>query len=468
MKKYIRTLFLVPIVLLAFACDFGDTNIDPAKLSDVDVALILPSAEAQTARNIGAIAGRISGAIMQHYTGVDAQPEGYSNYIIDQNTMDTFWRFGLYAGAMKDCDDIITRAQNENFPHYEGVAKVLMAQNLAMATNFWGDVPYTQGFQGAELIQVPYDNQEVVYNQILQLLDESITLLSGPNGGRAVGTDDLIFAGDVSKWIKTARSLKIRYLVQLTKRSGSDAWDEINELANTGIIETIADTPTFYFDPNFNNSHPIAGYGLDRPGQLVVGQYMVDLMLEYEDPRFDKVTKLSNDQYLFYDSNDPNLFWAQFDSPQPLITPSEIQFDLAEAALVKGDHEGANMNYRKAIVLSMEFMGIDQEEIDVYLTNVPTISSENSLEGNLENLITQKYMSFYGVSSIEAWNDYRRTGFPAITPPSTASSSLNPSLVIPRRIVYTITEKNTNSEEVNAAIANQNGELMDVDTWIYK
>jgi hypothetical protein len=468
MKKYIRTLLVVPIVIFTFACDFGDTNVDPSKLSEVDVALILPSAEAQTARNIGAIGGRISGTIMQHYTGVDAQPEGYSNYIIDQNTMDTFWRFGLYAGAMKDCDDIITKSKAENFPHYEGVAKILMAQNLAMATNFWGDVPYTQGFQGASLIQVPYDNQEVVYSQILQLLDEGISLLSGPDEGRGIGNEDLIFRGNSSKWVKTARSLKIRYLVQLSKIPGFNTWQEVNQLANSGILETLEDTPVFYFDPNFNNSHPIAGYGLDRPGQLVVSEFLVDLMLEYKDPRFDKVTKLSNNQYLFYDKNDPSLFWAQFDSPQPYISLSEIQFDLAEAALVNGEYEVANLNYRQAISSSMEFMKVDMQDIEMYLENIPSISDDNAMEDNMRNLITQKYMSLYGASSIEAWNDFRRTGFPEISPPSTASSSLNPSLVIPRRIVYPTTEKNTNLKEVNAAISNQGGELMDVNTWIYK
>ncbi|MBT9395204.1 SusD/RagB family nutrient-binding outer membrane lipoprotein [Hymenobacter sp. NST-14] len=64
----------------------------------------------------------------------------------------------------------------------------------------------------------------------------------------------------------------------------------------------------------------------------------------------------------------------------------------------------------------------------------------------LQNIITQKYISFFVYQSIEAYNDYRRTGFPTLQNPKN-------SVFFPRRFPYPQSEIATNKDNVpNATI----------------
>ena len=187
MKKL--TLLLSVILLIQTGCDFGDINSDPTRVSEASLTEMLPVALTQSARNIASIGGRVAGTAAQHWTGISAQPEGYTNYLIDENTLTSFWETGLYAGAMKDCALIMEQAAEAGQPYYEGIARVLMAFNLGIATSFWGDVPYSEALQGSESLKAAYDSQELVYESIQTLLDEAIVLFESNAvvGGPSVG-----------------------------------------------------------------------------------------------------------------------------------------------------------------------------------------------------------------------------------------------------------------------------------------
>ena len=84
-----------------------------------------------------------------------------------------------------------------------------------------------------------------------------------------------------------------------------------------------------------------------------------------------------------------------------------------------------------------------------------------------EVVITEKYKSLYGNAPVEAWVDYRRTGYPELTPNPDAVPSLNPSGIIPRRFLYPISERITNEVNYEAAISGQGGHLQDDDLWAF-
>lgn len=192
--------YLFPILLILAAlpaCDFGELNVDPTRQSDAGLNEIQPSAIAQSARNILSIGGRVTGTVVQHFTGIEAQPLSYTTYLIDEQTLTTFWETGLYVGAMKDCALLVEKAQAENQPNYEGIAKVLMAFNLGIATSYWGDVPYSQALQGTASLKSPYDTQEAIDQSIQQLLDEAIAAFGAEPAIGGPAGDDLIFGGDM-------------------------------------------------------------------------------------------------------------------------------------------------------------------------------------------------------------------------------------------------------------------------------
>jgi hypothetical protein len=427
---------------------------------------MLPVAIVQTARNIGAIGGRVVGTVIQHWTGTSAQPESYTSYLIDEQTLSTFWETGLYAGAMKDCALIIELAGDKGQPYYEGIARVLMAHNLGIATSFWGDVPYSEALKGSESLKAAYDTQESVYESIQQLLDQAIVLFeSAPVVGRPAG-DDLIFGGDAALWRKTAYALKARYTMHLTRRN-ADAAAQALELIDSAFASSDLQ-PAFPFGTTNNESNPIPLFGKERPNQMEVGSFLVDLMSSKNDPRRFKYWVESNGQYLFYQYNNPNLARAQQNSPLSLITYTEIMFLKAEAYLRTGEVNLASQTYSFALIHSMQELGISSEQYNPYLAANAGFGSLTEFEDRLRRIITQKHTALYGLDPNETWVDYRRTGYPVLEVPQNATSSFNPSLVIPRRFLYPISERTTNLENYQAAIDRQGGHLMDVDLWAFK
>jgi hypothetical protein len=123
------------------------------------------------------------------------------------------------------------------------------------------------------------------------------------------------------------------------------------------------------------------------------------------------------------------------EAPIRLLTNFQVNFILAEAVLTLGIPGDANAYYQAGIKASMQKVGMTTAEIDNYFVTNPavvTLSGTNS--DQLNQIITQKYIAWIG-NGIEAFNDYRRTGFPVLTLPLNAVGD-NPNEV-PKRLPYT-------------------------------
>ncbi len=467
LNKFYNVIMVVGTISLLLSCDFGDMNIDPTTLPDVGADLILPSAQAQTARNMGSSGARVSGVVVQHLQGIDAQPLAYNDYLIDENTLDTYWRTGLYAGAMKDCKIIIEKGQTLNIPHYTGIAKILLAVNLGIGTSFWGEIPYSDAFDGSSDIDIEYDSQELIYQTIQNLLDEAIAELNLPPGDLKPGGDDLIYNGNPALWIGTARALKARYYLHLVNVDGDAANKALTALSGGTIFSNEVE-PAFRFGATENEANPIALYGSQRPNQLALNQTFLNLLDARNDPRKEKYGVLTNGNYLLYNrDNGDDLFWGRFESPMPLISYSELLFIQAEANIRLGKDDRANTKYQSAVTANLEKVGVGSSEIASYLADLADLTVLASNEEKLAALLEQKYIAMFGQGTLEAWVDYRRTGYPELEPSSGASESFNPTKVIPRRYLYPFSERQTNPMNVDDAINRQGGHLLDNALWAY-
>ncbi|MBR06272.1 MAG: SusD/RagB family nutrient-binding outer membrane lipoprotein [Rickettsiales bacterium] len=470
MMKTIKIFGLASFILLN-SCDFGDTNIDPSKLDDVEVSQILPAAEAQTARNMGSVGARVSGVVIQHFKGIADQPLAYNTYLIDENALDDYWVGGLYAGAMKDCQIIIEKGESQDIPHYVGIAKILMSINLGIATSFWGDIPYSEALKGFDQLKPTYDSQEAIYETIQTLLDEAIEDLNQEGGEFTPGKDDLIYEGNRALWLGTARALKARYYMHLVKRNPNAS---VNALTVLGAGTIYANTvqPEFPFGPIQNEANPIAYYGEDRAGQIAMNPFLLDLLDTKDDPRKQFYTRVVNGNNVIYVRNDKedavtDLYWGQFDSPMPLISYSELLFIRAEANLRAGIATLAQSNLNNAVRANMEVLGVDEADIQSYITSHLDLASLTD-EQKLAKIMEEKFVAMFGQGAIECWVDYRRTGYPELDPATDASESFNPSKVIPQRYLYPISERSTNRENMEEAVSRQGGHLLDQTLWAFQ
>ena len=463
MKKVkLFILMFVAGVFVTTSCEFGDINVDPTALAEASLKDQLPVALGQTVFNVGASGARGNGLFMQHFFGVEAQQQQMMNYVIDDNTFNNFWSFGLYgAGAMLDCKLIIDQGTEQEQPHYVGIGKVLMAINLGLATQCWGDVPYSEAFkgeEGEENFKPAFDTQESVYASIQTLLDEGIAELQKPAVAGGPAGDDLIYGGNAAGWIQTAYGLKARYFMHLVKRDNGAADKALAALGNSYKSNADESMFTNFGTLGANDANPYGQFGAQRPNTLAISPTFSDHLASKSDPR--QSSFMSGDA--FYTGPD-GLFWSSYTSPLPLLSYTEVKFLEAEAQFRKGNAANAGAALTAGITANMDQLGIDPADYAAYVTTYGATSGIT-----LERIITEKWTALYAQGEFEVWTDYRRTGFPTLTPNPNGVNGANPSGVIPRRWIYPIDERSSNTDNMNAAISRQGGEKLDVAMWAFK
>lgn len=305
-----------------------------------------------------------------------------------------------------------------------GVAEIMMAYNLAIATDGWGEVPYTEAFKGLDNINPTFDKQSSLYPEIQRLLNAGIEDL---NQATVIhGNKDYIYAGDKALWIKSAYALKARFALRLTKINGVQA-----------AQEALAAIPNAY--TSIDDAMLLGGFIIDLPGSNPWGEFwywrdhlsvsttIFDLMTERNDPRASA----------YFSSTDPadiapigaadqvqggysqSLFtsgWDAMASPILMFTFHELKFIEAEAKFRVGDATWTTA-LQEAIQASFDFVGVEGAA-DYYTNEVaPKLTAGNELK----EILTQKYIAFFDREAIEAYNDYRRTGFPEMKNPNNAT-----------------------------------------------
>ncbi len=469
----IKILTLVFLLLLGSfsACDFGDTNIDPTRPADAPLNLVLPSIQAQIAYNQVANPARVTGLIMQYFAGLDAQQLAYQNYNITEIEFNNYWRTGFYAALLNNCKAVIDKADAENNPYYAGIAKIVQANGLGMTTVMFGDIPFSEAILGSDNLKPAYDTQEQIFTTIQSILDDAISDLSTAayTSPAPPASDDLVFGGNTAQWIATARALKARYHIALTRRNGNAASDALAAI-NAGAINSAAGEPNYPFETAQNGANPYFLFGQQRPNTMGIRGVFETTLTDNNDPRANAIYVLSGDGTPFYyQAGNTDLYWSQANAIVPMISYEEVKFIEAEALLRTGSADANVLAAMEAgIRANMTKLGVSTADADTYVTANVNFTGLTTTEEKLEKLIGEKYICLYGQGHLEAWTDYRRTGYPALTPVASDGGGLNPGSQIPRRYIYPISERQTNEVNVEAAKTRQGGDLMNVNLWAFE
>lgn len=446
MKKFniILTILLVAIVIVTGSCKKWidpDINTDPNKPTDVTINGILPAAQAGMGYTAGGDLKYAASIWMQQMAGGANQPLAYDRYVFTQSDVDNLWKWNLYAGPMMDCYRIIQKADEEGSPYYSGIAKVMMAYQLGCATDLWGDVPYSQAFQGDANLVPAYDTQQQIYASLNTLLDEAITSFHNSDNFRLPGGDDFIYGGDISLWEKAAYALKARYALHLSKINGAAAYSEA--LTNlTNAFASNSEDFELVFGNAYNESNPLFQFNDQRTYDIVTGAYLVDSMLTANDPRL-PILVYGDDGFVGSHAGQGDgwaligSYYASPNSPVPFISYVECKFIEAEARFKTGDASGAASAYNDAVLASLAKFGVTDSAFEA------TYANDSASSITLEKIMQQKYYAL--CFQLEVYNDWRRTGLPVLQPASPAAIS-----EIPRRYPYPTSEILYNGSNVPA------------------
>ena len=440
MKK-ISYLVLAAVVAIAstsckkYLSDVQSNPNDPEKASP---KVLLSAIEMATFANYTGNNARRSSVFVQQIAGTNFQMYDVHNYIIVESDVDNDWQT-IYSGAVVNAQLLIDDFGADN-PHYAGIAKILKAMNIGLAADMWGDVPSKEVAQGIKNLNPKYDSQQAVYGDIQTMLSEAITDLQKPITANKFlpSNEDYIFSGDASHWIQTAYVLKARYANRLYKNSpASSATDALSYLnaAYTEGFASSADNAMAVFGQGGNESNQWANFNSTRAEYIKMGAFLVDTLNSLNDPRLAYYADpVSGTTYVGADlanpdassSSDIGPYLDQVDAPNPLVSFEEAKFIEAECKLRSGDAAGAATAYNDAV-----------KESILEVTGAPDVAYEalnasaTAATISLAKIMLQKYIALY--SQIEVWTDWRRTGFPALSPnPSAALGGIPRRLPTPR------------------------------------
>jgi hypothetical protein len=152
-------------------------------------------------------------------------------------------------------------------------------------------------------------------------------------------------------------------------------------------------------------------------------------------------------------------------APSFLVTYGQTQLLLAEAAFRKwttGDPATFYSNGIRAHMQQLASYGTSTVVADAAIT---TYVQANPLATGkeLEQINTQYWVASF-LNGPEAWANFRRSGFPVLTPNPFPGSDLKTEPFI-RRLTYTDAELNVNKTNVQQAISRQGPNLLDTRIW---
>ncbi|PWJ45026.1 SusD/RagB family nutrient-binding outer membrane lipoprotein [Sediminitomix flava] len=424
MKK-INKLFTVLSLALASVVSGCDSyvdgyEIDPARALESSMDVKFSSAIAFSIYVQSDQLARYISMVTQQVTGADRQFLAAQRYNIQRGDFNDVWGSNGYAGAMKDLQNLMTQAEEAGATHYLGVAKVMLAFNLGLLTDSFGDIPYSEAFQGTENLKPKYDSQEAIYAEIDKLLTDAIADFAAESTNSPSG-DDLIFGGDLAMWTKFAYGMKARYLNHLSELSQYDADAVLAALGNA--FASNADDAELGFYSSTLQSNPWNQFLVQRDGYIALEGTMFDMMTAKSDPR----------QALYGLDG----FYLQATAPVALMTYAEAKFIEAEALHHKGQVVDAETALIEAVTAHMTKVGVEEADITAYVATLTAAGVD------YQTIMEEKYVALY--THPEAWTDWRRSGYPMLTPDDNSELSAG---LIPTRFPYPETEYLYNVQNV--------------------
>jgi hypothetical protein len=408
----------------------------------------------------------------------------------------------FYTDMMPQLQTIMDNA-DPNSPEY-ALANIVWVLGFHKVTDYWGPIPYFQAGQPAT--SVPYDPQDQIYDDFFKRLTAAVGVLKANTGSAPYGNFDLIYHGDVNKWIKFANTLRLRLALRISNVDPGRAKSEAEAAVADGVMMSSPDDDAL-IERSLKGDD---GNGLSIMSdwnEFRMSAAMESALKGYNDPRMPVYflpvgasgddpdgngqyngvrngltsTELTETINLATSNSHVGARWAStpfggvsnhLETPQNVMATAEAYFLRAEGALLGWNMGGdAKDLYEAGITNSMKQWGItDNAAITAYINGTSTPVAPNDflnsppvnnipvkwgadLATQREQIATQKWLALFP-DGMEAWADYRRSRYLKLYP---VAHSDNPDITNTttqwiRRIPFLDSEKNVNGEEVDKAV----------------
>lgn len=507
MKRIFKYIFGFSMLVSVYSCKKDlDINTNPNSVTAATVDLVLPNAIVATANSMSAY-----NSMGAQQVGYFANGGGVSGWggIISYN-----WNTGDFAGLWATTYDILTDVQyvvtnsegNAAYKEFNAAAKTLKAYNYALLVDTYNDIPYTEALQGDTKLQPKYDKATDIYKSLVDLLDQSIATFKATGtgvGSKLFVTADPLFNGNLGKWAAFAQTLKLRLVLKGTGKvtfTNTTFDSAVGFLTEDAIVQPVYAKTDNKQNPMWNSwAYSASGTAVGAASQYAPTAFVMTFYngTKLADQARANVTYIAGTStptnQLGYQQSDAGRGQAPSswfrgtsstayekigilkgpDAGQPIMLAAESYFLQAEGN-VKGLVTGnAGTNFDLGVNASFRYLYKDNtgavssgKDPVADATTYRTTNTANPLANftlattdaaKLEAIITQKYIAFNMLFGHEAWNEYRRTGYPKILA-GTAKNDTFVSIVsestaadkLPTRIQYPANEFKYNAANVPA------------------
>ncbi|MGC4036036.1 MAG: SusD/RagB family nutrient-binding outer membrane lipoprotein [Chitinophagaceae bacterium] len=402
----------------------------------------------------------------------------------------------MYTDVVPQLQSIFTASDPASAEY--ALASIMWVYTFHKITDYWGPIPYFNA--GVPGTTVPYDAQDKIYDDFFKRLDAAVTVLKGKTSETPFGTYDLIYHGDVNKWIKFANTLRLRLAMRISKVDPARAKTEGETAYASGVLTTSPDDDAL-IDRSTKGSD---GNGLSIMSdwnEFRMSASMESVLKGYNDPRMKQyfLPAVSTGTYegmrnglTAVQLGDPlnkadanshvGARWASpsaggnadyLASRQNVMATAEAYFLRAEGAMLGWNMGGTPQElYEAGITNSMKQWGItDNAAITAYInstatpvapadylnspamTNIPVKFDASNATTQLEQIMTQKWLSIFP-DGMEAWADWRRSHVVKLYPPANSDNAdiPDPTTQWIRRIPFLLSEIQVNGAEVTKAV----------------
>ncbi len=459
---------VMAVVVSSVSCSkYLDINDSPNAAVEVDPKLLFSNASTALFNNRSggdlylpmALAG-------QSQAGGGSSSEGWSwgaggedQYVFSPFFFGNIWTqyYTTVAFNLKNAIDLCENPPGDLAPNLNAAAqsKVILAETFYELATIYGDVPFSEALN-EEVLYPKFDTQEEVINGAIALLDEALDQFDEASPFKFTAEYDQLYGGNIARWKKAARSLKLRMLMTIVDRDNTKAAAIGQLVTEGGMISSAADNMFVAFEDVAGKKNPkfmiIEQYAaLDDENDPInffyASSYVLDYMKLHDDPRipifYTKGPDASDYVSILPGDNADDAIVAKVNKhfhyaslPEYLFTYQEQLFYEAEVYArglgVPQDLAMANTLYKQALEASALFFGVDPTDAADFAANRADLTS---VPDPLYDIYYEQWIDKID-RGVDAFTQWRRSGPDGSEVPNLALPVNAPSGALFRRYEY--------------------------------
>jgi len=324
--KYIMASFLIGSCTFISSCkdDFADINTNPTIVSKPDPRYLFTQALAN-------FDGHDYFAWYYDYNNMLRWSQTVASTGGNENLMTTMSNSGKMGSqvynVMNQVNELtyivnttLEGEEQAKYTYLKALCQPLMIYLAMWDTDMYGSMAYTEAYQAryGGTLTPKYDTQAELFDlwekqlkETVETLANDVTIDGNKVTQQSLGSQDIIYQGDYTKWLKFANSLRLKLAVRLINEDKNRALNIVRDAAKYPIMDGLEDD--FFYNKSATDRHMPGGNSMDNRG--AGSMQLINFMLEHFDPRI----------RVFFEKNDYNSIVVQafYDKGQRL--PSFVE-----------------------------------------------------------------------------------------------------------------------------------------------